>query len=102
VEVTRIEFADGCVTSAKAAQLHLDSPLEETDMRALATDASLQYRPDFPRPYFRIHRSREYVLQGVLGSTTLRVTLLPLSNDQTLSHITELLTSGGLGDGEPR
>lgn len=52
-------------------------------MRRMARHARLQFFPDFPRPYFRIDRSRAYVIQGVFDNTSVRVTFSPLAGADT-------------------
>ena len=48
-------------------------------LRRMARQGKLQYFPDFPRPYCRIDLSRTYVVQGVFGNTSMRVTFSPLA-----------------------
>jgi hypothetical protein len=63
-----------CLDGDFIREYELDTPLNESTMRRLAHDATLQYYPDFPRPYFRIDRRGVCVIQGVIGKTTFRVT----------------------------
>jgi hypothetical protein len=62
-------------------------------MRRMACHGRLQFFPDFPRPYFRIDRSRTYVVQGVLGNTSVRVTFSPLAPSDAEEQLRTLIES---------
>jgi hypothetical protein len=78
---------DGCIESVRVVRLTVDRPFAEPDVHALANGYDLEYHPDFPRPYFKITKRRTFQLQGVVGSTGLRVTLLPEGNSETVTGL---------------
>ena len=90
-ELARVEFVEDCLDSTSVRQAHLYRPIEETTMYALARDAKLQYFPHFPRPYFRIERRRQWVIQGVIGNDSFRVTFLPNRDADAMSQLWDRL-----------
>ncbi len=74
VRVLDVRTLDGCLDSSAAREVVLDRGVTEELMRSIAVGASLQYFPHFPRPYYRITHQGRWVIQGVLGATTFRVT----------------------------
>ena len=78
VEVLPVE---GCLDSAPVREYRLSEPVGEPLMRSLAEGARLDYYPHFPKPYFRIDRPKAYVIQGVLGADSFRVTFTPSAGD---------------------
>ncbi len=80
VRVTSSQVLENCLDSSVVKKIDLSEPVGEVVMRRLARHGKLQFFPDFPRPYFRLDRSRTYVVQGVFGDTSLRVTFSPLAD----------------------
>lgn len=72
--VLSVEKLEDCFDGSFVRQYQLDTPMTEGLMRAVAEGGELHYFPDFPRPYFRIRRASEWVIQGVIGNVTFRVT----------------------------
>lgn len=80
--VVAIRLIENCLDRSVVKEFDLDCPLDEALMHTMARDARLRFYPHFPRPYFRIERARAYVIQGVLGNRTFRVTFSPAANPQ--------------------
>jgi hypothetical protein len=80
VHVVGSQLLENCLDRSVVKEIRLSDPVGEAAMRSMARHGRLQYFPDFPRPYFRIDRSRMYVVQGVFGNTLLRVTFSPLAD----------------------
>jgi hypothetical protein len=74
------QVLENCLDQSVVKEMQLSEPVGEAVMRRMARHGRLQYFPDFPRPYFRIDRSRTYVVQGVFGNTSVRVTFSPLAD----------------------
>lgn len=89
--VVEIRLLENCLDSSAVKEFCLDSPLDETVMRQIARRGKLQYFPDFPRPYFRVDRSRTYVLQGVLGNRSFRVTFSPMAAEDAEEELRSLV-----------
>jgi hypothetical protein len=88
-----------CFDADLVREVELDQALDEPVMRALAVEASLQYYPDFPRPYFRIERPGDCTLQGVLGAATFRITFTRTASADrgrsVIAHLQALLAKKG-------
>ncbi|MBN2526461.1 MAG: hypothetical protein JXR76_08705 [Deltaproteobacteria bacterium] len=85
--VLSIKLLENCLDSSTVKEVSLDGPIDETLMRRLVEDGTLKYYPHFPRPYFRIERARQYVIQGVINNDSLRVTFSPQATAQTEQHL---------------
>jgi hypothetical protein len=72
--VTGTRAVEDCFDGTRVREFALDAVLDEAVMRRLAEGGELAYYPEFPRPYFRIRRRGAFVIQGVIGKTTFRVT----------------------------
>jgi hypothetical protein len=90
---------EDCFDQSLAYELELAEALDEPGMRCLARGDSLDFHPDFPRPYFRIERRRAWVLQGVLGNRTIRVTLLSDQHERRIAELRSLFERDR-GEGE--
>lgn len=93
--ITAARLDESCLDSAVVKSFELDGALDEATMYRLASNAKLQYFPDFPRPYFRIDRARAYVVQGIVGDRQLRVTFSPLATETTEGELRSLIENGG-------
>ncbi|MBN1659063.1 MAG: hypothetical protein JXA93_11700 [Anaerolineae bacterium] len=80
VHVVDSQVLENCLDSSVVKEIWLSEPVGEMVMRRMARQGKLQFFPDFPRPYFRIDRSRTYVVQGVFDNTSVRVTFSPLAD----------------------
>lgn len=94
VQVTDVHVIEDCFDDSITRELVLDAPLDEGLMRAMAAGADLQYHPEFPRPYFRIHRPEDIVIQGVLGRLTCRVVLPRHGTEQAQAKLITLIEKG--------
>ncbi len=91
MRVTSRRKLEDCFDRVAAYELELDEELAERPMRSLARGDALDFHPDFPRPYFRIERRRAWLLQGVLGNRTIRVTLMGEDHEQQLAELRSLI-----------
>lgn len=80
VRIVGSQVLENCLDRSVVKDIQLSEPVGEAVMRRMARHGELQYFPNFPCPYFRIDRSRTYVVQGVFGSTSVRVTFSPLAD----------------------
>lgn len=71
--VVAIRQIEECLDGTTIKEFDLDTPLDEPLMRQIVEDGKLRYYPEFPRPYFRIDRIDGAVIQGVFGTSTLRI-----------------------------
>ncbi len=89
--VVESEVLEHCTDSSIVKEIRLRTPMTQQMMEALSDGAKLSYYPDFPRPYFRIEKPRAYVIQGVIGNTTFRVTLMPHARENEETELVRLL-----------
>ena len=75
--VVAVRLLETCLDRTVIKQFELDTGMDEPTMRRLGEEASLQFFPSFPRPYYRIARERAWVAQGILGDRTVRITFSP-------------------------
>jgi hypothetical protein len=75
--VTDIVLIEACLDGSIIKQYHLSKQIDKTLMHRLSDQAKLDYYDDFPRPYFRIARDGYYLIQGVIGLNSFRVTFSP-------------------------
>ena len=90
-KVVEVRLIENCLDSSAVKELCLDTPLDEGIMKRVSSQGTLQYFPDFPRPYFRVDRSRTYVLQGVLGNRSFRVTFSPMAAESAEAELVALV-----------
>lgn len=87
IRVNTVRDLENCLESAPVKEFVLDGDVGEALMRRLAVDSRLQYFPHFPRPYFRIDRADSWTIQGIVGSTSLRVTLTPSAAENAVEKL---------------
>ncbi len=91
VHVVGSQVLENCLDHSTVKEFQLSEPVGERVMRRVARHGRLQFFPDFPRPYFRLDRSQTYVVQGVFGNTTVRVTFSPLASDDAEEQLRMLI-----------
>lgn len=73
MKVMAIKDVEDCFDGSFIKEIHLESTTTEKFIRELGKDFSLEYFPEFPRPFFRIIDDQQFQIKGVLNSLTLRV-----------------------------
>jgi hypothetical protein len=91
IQLVSSEVLENCLDHSVVKQLTVSEPLDEAIMNRMARRGKLQYFPNFPRPYFRIDRNQAYVVQGVFGNTTMRVTFSPRADAETENELKALI-----------
>ncbi len=76
-----------CLDSAEAVEVSLDEPVSEDLIRRLGQEGSLQYFPHFPRPYFRVDHPTSWLVQGIVGTSTLRIQLFGEDRARVLENL---------------
>jgi hypothetical protein len=71
-------------------EIVLDCPIDLAYVGRLASEAKLEYHPEFPRPYFRIVRTGWYHVQGIIGACKLRATVMGRSGDNVTAELLAL------------
>ncbi len=70
VEAKKIE---DCLDGSMIKDFSMDEPVDRSFIRHLGVDGTLEYFPDFARPFYRVTKDGMYVLKGVEGNTTFQV-----------------------------
>jgi len=93
VRITGVRELDNCLDGAPVKEYELDTKLTRGLMNVLAADSKLQFFPHFPKPYFRVDRRDAWVIQGIIGSRTLRITFSPNHAQQAEEFLRCLIES---------
>jgi hypothetical protein len=91
--VTSFRTLESCLDTAPVVEFELDCAVTEDLMRLLARGSHLQYFPHFPRPLFRIDAPGLGTIQGIIGNTTLRVTLVRTAGEDVRETVECLIES---------
>ena len=98
--VVEVRELDDCLESTVVKEIRIDPPLDEGVMNAMGAGARLRFYPNFPKPYFRIERKRGYVIQGVIGKDSFRVTFSPSAGPEVEEELLGLIEGGLVESGE--
>lgn len=79
--VVAIREVEDCFEESQTRIFEVEPEIDEALMRRMAEGGRLQYFPTFPRPYFRIDRDQAWIIQGVVGSSSFRVTCSAAAED---------------------
>lgn len=88
--VVDVRDIEDCFDGFFVKEVLFSEPITREAIYHLGQGADLQYFPDFPRPFFRVDRP-DFVLQGVEGNRTARVTLGKENTAQSLATFERLL-----------
>ena len=91
VYVIASKVLENCLDYSVVKEIRLSNTVGEEVMRRMARQGILQFFPHFARPYFRIDRGQYYVIQGVFGDTSVRVTFSPLADLGTEDQLRSLI-----------
>jgi hypothetical protein len=75
VTITGVEKVEDCLDGTSVYTYVLLEAWSAQTIARLEELGDLDYFPDFPRPYFRVHGNNGLVMEGVEGETSCRVTL---------------------------
>ena len=73
MKVRAMVEVEDCFEHSALWEVVLDAPLDAPAVQRLGSLGRLEYRPEFPRPFFRIHLSGGPCLKGVVGTPGFRV-----------------------------
>ena len=91
VHVLTSQVVENCLDYSVVKEIRLSDTVGEEVMRRMARQGNLQFFPHFLRPYFRIDRGQYYVIQGVFGETSVRVTFSPLADSGSEDQLRSLI-----------
>lgn len=102
--VTVLEFrtVEDCAEESRTFECRIDEGMSEALIHHLGDLGTLEYFPEFTRPFFKITRRGGFLIRGVLGSGSFQVVFFddhkkswPLIEGQLRSH----RTNGGATNG---
>lgn len=88
---------DDCLGSTVVKEFVVAPIVDEPLMRAMADGGRLHFFPDFPKPYFRIEKTKAYVVQGVIGNDRFRVTFSPSAPAGAEARLKQLIEGTDIG-----
>lgn len=77
MRMTGSEKLEDCFDGSMVFRWRFDKPWDRESIAALARLGSLDYFPDFPRPYFRLRTREGLQISGVEGDSACRVVFPP-------------------------
>jgi hypothetical protein len=84
MRVVESKKVEDCLDGSMIKDFSMDEPVDQSFIRHLGNDGSLEYFPDFARPFYRVTKDGLYVLKGVEGNKTFQVVFV--TDDEELEH----------------
>jgi hypothetical protein len=84
MRVTGSEKLEDCFDGSMVFRWRFEKPWDRESIAALSRLGSLDYFPEFPRPYFRLRTSEGFQMSGVEGESACRVVLPPGRNPSAI------------------
>ncbi len=72
--ILTIAKLEDCIDGTTTYGYHFDAPWTRDDVQRLRVLGTLEFYPDFPRPFFRLTGFGGFRIAGVLGDTFCEVT----------------------------
>ncbi len=73
MEIDHIQHIEDCFDGSFIKEFVLRVPSDREFIYKLSHNCSLDYYPEFPRPFFRIENRGHWMIKGVEGANTFRV-----------------------------
>ena len=93
MKIVAIEKLEDCFDGSRVYRYRFDHAWLEPDIQRLNAFGSLQYFPDFPRPFFRLHTSSGMQITGVGNDHACRVVYPKQNQDQLKRELANWLCS---------
>lgn len=97
--ISRVIVIQDCFEDSFIRELVFDGVITLETMLCLSELGRLDYYADFPRPFFRVTKDKEYYFRGVIGGSSVKVVFdRPLSNEETdsfLERVAKVLSGAG-------
>jgi len=82
---------EDCFDGSAVFDYELSEPWTDGLIRALASLGTLDYFPQFPRPFFRVKTDRGIFMKGLAGASRCRVILPRTNQPQIQRHLENTL-----------
>ncbi len=73
MQVTKIDIVEDCLDGSMIIDIFFTQTISKSFIDFLGNWGKLEYFAHFPRPFFRVTKSRQYSLKGVLGNNKIQV-----------------------------
>ncbi len=94
MHIVAIKNVDDCFDKELMKEFELSDPITENIMKNMAEEATLKYYPEFPKPYYRIEKGGAYVIQGVIGNPTFKITYSVQATKETEQQLIDNILKG--------
>lgn len=74
-----------CFDGSYMKEIVFDKPVNKAFIDYLGLSGELEYFSDFPRPFYRVQRTKGYLLKGIEGNDYLRIYFLRTYLDEALN-----------------
>jgi hypothetical protein len=91
MEVVNVITLEDCFDGSFIKEFHLSEVITEKFVMELGKEHSLEYFPDFPRPFFRIEKENRYQIRGVVDSDTMRVNFSRNCQEKSIFELIQLI-----------
>jgi hypothetical protein len=85
MKISEILKIEDCFDGSSVFQYHFDLPWTRESISVLRQLGELDYFPDFPRPFFRLHTSNGLQIKGVEGEDNCRV-IFPRKDKESIKE----------------
>lgn len=89
MRIIDIKDLEDCFDGSLIKDFLFDEPVNKSFIDYFGKLGKLEYFPDFARPFYRIDRANAFVIKGVEGNKTARITIASKNIFETLSEIEE-------------
>ncbi|MCX7909469.1 MAG: hypothetical protein N2560_08145 [Ignavibacteria bacterium] len=90
MKVVSVKILDNCFVEKNVVECSFDEKITREIIFKIGKQGVLQYYPEFPKPFFKIHIQEICDIKGVEGSKTLRI-FLKNPKKYTLENIISFL-----------
>jgi hypothetical protein len=88
MKILRTKHIEDCFDGSAIYEILFDEPMTKAIIDNVSAGGSLQYFPEFPRPFYRIDITDHYLLKGIEGEPMMRI-ILKGDIRQSLKNLTE-------------
>ena len=73
MKILETKLVEECLDGVVIKEALLDEPIDEGFIRSLEDLGKLEYFPHFPKPFFRVRKSGNFIIKGVQGNNTCQI-----------------------------
>jgi hypothetical protein len=94
MKVSAINRIEDCFDGSYIREIVLDEVITEETVRCFRAIGTLDYYPDFARPFFKV-TGAGFSMKGVVGNSTIRLTITGGSPDDVCGAVTRAVEGEG-------